>query len=652
MLYDPTLLVIEQLNPADPPIDVLVHACEKVNINLEDISEAVGELEQSVSSIGNPAAQDVQPGTFGGELGEAYTFPGPIVFNGLYSLFQTSHADDVVLYISNTTAGRTASLRVQGFVESAMGFRIDGAAPNGKYLRGNGTNFVASDLLIADLTGTLDGNRLPGLSTTKRGGVAPTGTPTGRYYRDSGAWEDLNADQITAGTVDGARLPGLSAAKRGGVAPTGTPSGKVLSDNDEWVDPGALTHINTIEFGNNNSAVKLVWHAAAANGDYSFQILRASGENGNVTLSNRGTGVYVIDSGGELHLYAGGQRRVQIASDGKAGFGCDSDAGYQIKTAGNINATGYMTAVNGYRVNNVSPTAGTYLRGDGTYFVSNTIQAADLPTGIAPSKLSPGTFGGVGSDTYALPGTLQLNARDYANYYGGGIVFKAGSGSNDIGFHQFGNTIQVWTSDSNNHYAIEFWNIGTGRNFNFTLDGNMMPSADETFDIGSDTVRFQRGYFEQLYDRDASLNTSDETLKEDVTECALGSDFLSRLKPIQFKWKNAEPKDETVVIQEGGYNDYGAWFPPITKTYHHEQTFVRRHFGLSAQQVKAVLDELEIDPKDFAPWAKMESGKLGIRYGELIPILIQAHNEQRSRISDLENTIASLVTRIEALETA
>lgn len=37
-------------------------------------------------------------------------------------------------------------------------------------------------------TGTLDGDRLPAISTTKKGGVPLTGTPTGKYLKDDGTW--------------------------------------------------------------------------------------------------------------------------------------------------------------------------------------------------------------------------------------------------------------------------------------------------------------------------------------------------------------------------------------------------------------------------------------------------------------------------------
>lgn len=46
------------------------------------------------------------------------------------------------------------------------------------------------------------------------------------------------ATDVTSGTLDGDRLPALSATKRGGVPATGAPSGLLLRDDDTWVAGG------------------------------------------------------------------------------------------------------------------------------------------------------------------------------------------------------------------------------------------------------------------------------------------------------------------------------------------------------------------------------------------------------------------------------
>lgn len=43
-----------------------------------------------------------------------------------------------------------------------------------------------------DITsGTIDGDRLPSMSSTKKGGVPPTGTPSGKFLRDDGTWQSI-----------------------------------------------------------------------------------------------------------------------------------------------------------------------------------------------------------------------------------------------------------------------------------------------------------------------------------------------------------------------------------------------------------------------------------------------------------------------------
>jgi hypothetical protein len=56
-----------------------------------------------------------------------------------------------------------------------------------------------------------------------------------------------SASDITSGSLDGDRLPGLSTTKRGGVKATGTPSGLFLRDDDTWATPsGAAAWVSTV----------------------------------------------------------------------------------------------------------------------------------------------------------------------------------------------------------------------------------------------------------------------------------------------------------------------------------------------------------------------------------------------------------------------
>jgi hypothetical protein len=76
---------------------------------------------------------------------------------------------------------------------------------SGKIIQGSGV--IISDLNVmsgftadaAVITGTLDGDQLPAMSTTKKGGVPATGTPSGKYLRDDGTWQTISGSGDVVG---------------------------------------------------------------------------------------------------------------------------------------------------------------------------------------------------------------------------------------------------------------------------------------------------------------------------------------------------------------------------------------------------------------------------------------------------------------------
>jgi hypothetical protein len=88
-------------------------------------------------------------------------------------------------------------------------------------------------------TGTIDGDRLPAISTTKKGAVPLTGTPSGKYLKDDGNWTTLPAssgDMVgPASSVDNTvpRFDGTTGKLTQG-------SGVKIDDNDGITLPGML----------------------------------------------------------------------------------------------------------------------------------------------------------------------------------------------------------------------------------------------------------------------------------------------------------------------------------------------------------------------------------------------------------------------------
>ncbi len=228
------------------------------------------------------------------------------------------------------------------------------------------------------------------------------------------------------------------------------------------------------------------------------------------------------------------------------------------------------------------------------------------------------------------------------------------------------------------------------------------PETNNTKDLGTARKRW-----DDVYATNGAINTSDRRLKREIAEIDLESvrELIARLEFVGFRWADQrEPattrtvtveKTRTVTVEgeeieiidgqavrrqvqktleEPLYETYplvDAQGEPILDAHGEprihrvvqteqikvedsaavNQTFARRHFGVVAQQVEAVLGDLGIDPVNFAPLIKdAGTGLYGFRYTELVPILGRAIQDLLTRASAQEAHIQALTARLDALE--
>jgi len=127
----------------------------------------------------------------------------------------------------------------------------------------------------------------------------------------------------------------------------------------------------------------------------------------------------------------------------------------------------------------------------------------------------------------------------------------------------------------------------------------------------------------------AVQNRSDERDKTAIRPCSLGLEFILRLDPVDFKWNYRE--------------DYKERLPDGTTIMHENdgsKSRTRYHHGLIAQQVKQVMDNLDVDFGGYQDHSvKGGQDVLSIGYQEFIAPTIKAIQEINTRLIRLEETI-------------
>ena len=129
------------------------------------------------------------------------------------------------------------------------------------------------------------------------------------------------------------------------------------------------------------------------------------------------------------------------------------------------------------------------------------------------------------------------------------------------------------------------------------LDSNQFyPNSDNSLNLGIASLRWSTVYAAN------GVNTSDETLKENIKECDLGINFIDSLKPKSYNLKDLKENNDA----------YG-----------------KKRYGLIAQDI------LETELKDSVFGKK--DGEYGLSYNDLIAPMIKAIQELKAEIELLKS---------------
>jgi hypothetical protein len=137
--------------------------------------------------------------------------------------------------------------------------------------------------------------------------------------------------------------------------------------------------------------------------------------------------------------------------------------------------------------------------------------------------------------------------------------------------------------------------------------GTFYCSAGTGSYLGSSSYYWGYLYATQPFFTYSPVITSDKNFKTDIKDFDSVKDKLNLLRPVRYKLNLPQANGD---VTGGG-----------------------EQFGLIAQEVQKLYPEIVVDRGD---------GILGIRYTELIPILVKAYQEQQAELESLKARVAKL----------
>ena len=236
-------------------------------------------------------------------------------------------------------------------------------------------------------------------------------------------------------------------------------------------------------------------------------------------------------------------------------------------------------------------------------------------------------------------------------------------------------------------------NVGIGTTIpteRLTVAGNVAPNLDNLYDLGTATLRW-----DDIFATNATIQTSDLRGKQDVVDLPYGLVLVNALRPVEYRWKDVVSPEVTEVVTksrpvtmavaqrrteivevDGKYiqrtiketvekavldrvplhDESGAplfdeegnpLLHSVPRVEEYQETVVitpainsthkRKHFGLIAQEVEALLNANNIDTSDFSAFIyDADTDTYGMRYGELIPVLLKAVQELSGEVEALK----------------
>ena len=210
------------------------------------------------------------------------------------------------------------------------------------------------------------------------------------------------------------------------------------------------------------------------------------------------------------------------------------------------------------------------------------------------------------------------------------VMVGADTGTSDTsGYH---NTFLGY--DSGDTITTGHFNVFVGSQTDGVADvNNQIAIGYQAESDGANTIQMGNSSISTADIQVSWTVASDERVKDNITDAAIGLDFINALRPVTFT--KIHPADYPTEIRDDRYKQGGADYDEETEApIKDEFDTTTVHDGLIAQEVKATMDSLGVG---FSGWKEKADGRQGIQYEALVMPLIKAVQELSAKVKALEN---------------
>jgi hypothetical protein len=151
------------------------------------------------------------------------------------------------------------------------------------------------------------------------------------------------------------------------------------------------------------------------------------------------------------------------------------------------------------------------------------------------------------------------------------------------------NIVGGGTNAGGSDRVVKIWSEG-----GLKLRGNALPDVDNAYSLGQSGTRWSA-----VWSANGVIQTSDARLKTNIASLPYGLKELMQMKPVQYNWKERP---------EGG-----------------------KEIGFLAQEMQQIIPEAVVSPTN--------GDAMGMKYTELIPVLVKAIQEQQKEIEELKRLL-------------